>query len=41
MEIDCGSSYSFQNYVSSPIKKTRKSICAKQEQPNDYGLEAI
>ena len=41
MEIDCGSSYSFQNYVSSPIKKTRKSICAKREQPDDYGLEAI
>ena len=41
MEIDCGSSYSYKNYVSSPLKKTRLSIGEKREQPNDYGLDAI
>ena len=39
MEINCGSSYSTRNFVSSPIKKTCISIGLKREQPNDYGLE--
>ena len=39
MEINCGSSFSTRNFVSSPIKKTCISIGLKREQPNDYGLE--
>ena len=39
LEINCGSSFTIKNFVSTPIKKTCISIGAKREQPNDYGLE--